>query len=104
MPLALSTVLESEAGLFDFQLVQEGPSELLLRTSLRGADATAALERGRGALDVFLRRQGAREIGIRCQSAESGLCGRSGKVQRVIAAPAAVGHSPGRTKPVGAHA
>jgi phenylacetate-coenzyme A ligase PaaK-like adenylate-forming protein len=96
LPLALSTILESEAGLFDFQLVQEGPSELLLRTSLHGADAVAALERGRGALEVFLRGQGARGIRIRCRSAEPALYGRSGKVQRVIAAPAAVRHTPGR--------
>ncbi|VTU31036.1 Phenylacetate-coenzyme A ligase [Variovorax sp. PBL-H6] len=87
LPLALSTVLESEAGLFDFQLVQEGPSELLLRTSLHGADAAAALEHGRGALEVFLRAQGAQGIRIRCRSAEPALYGRSGKVQRVIAAP-----------------
>jgi len=31
LPLALSTVLEDDAGLFDFQLVQQGPCELLLR-------------------------------------------------------------------------
>ncbi|PSL85092.1 CoF synthetase [Variovorax sp. WS11] len=99
LPLALSTVLESEADLFDFQLVQEGPSKLLLRTGMRGADAAAALERGRGALEVFLRGQGARGIHIRCASAESALCGRSGKVQRVIAAPTAARRTTGRAKP-----
>ena len=37
LPLALSTMLEEGAGLFDFQLVQVGPCELLLRTGLCGA-------------------------------------------------------------------
>ena len=87
LPLALSTILECEADLFDFQLVQEGPCELLLRTGLRDAEAVAALERGRSALEAFLHGQGARGIHIRCRSAESGLCGRSGKLQRVIAGP-----------------
>jgi phenylacetate-coenzyme A ligase PaaK-like adenylate-forming protein len=32
-PLALSTVLEEEAGLFDFQLIQDGPRELSLNTA-----------------------------------------------------------------------
>ena len=29
LPLALSTVLEEQAGLYDFQLVQQGPRDLL---------------------------------------------------------------------------
>ncbi|OUM00913.1 phenylacetate--CoA ligase family protein [Variovorax sp. JS1663] len=89
LPLALSTVLESEAALFDFQLLQEGPCELLLRSGSRDAGDTAALERGRRALEAFLQGQGAGEVQIRCDSAPLGPCGRSGKRQRVIAAPLA---------------
>jgi hypothetical protein len=77
-------VLE-EAGLFDFQLVQRGPSALDLRTAQTGRDAEAALRRGRNALAAFLDSQGASGVDIRCQPGEPLACGRSGKVRRVIA-------------------
>ncbi|MFL6665001.1 MAG: phenylacetate--CoA ligase family protein [Rhizobacter sp.] len=84
LPLALSTVLEEEAGLFDFQLVQQGPSELDLRTASRGAAAQRALLRGRSALADFLGRQGARGVRIHCHSGVGARRGRSGKIQRVL--------------------
>ena len=85
LPLALSTVLE-DAGLFDFQLVQRGPSALELRTAQSGEGAEAALRRARLALTAFLDGQGARGVDIRCQRGEPLACGRSGKVRRVVAA------------------
>lgn len=85
LPLALSTVLEDEAGLFDFQLVQQGPNDLLLCTGLRGDEARRALPRARRTLQAFLREQGAPDVHIHCRSGEPGRRGRSGKVQRVIA-------------------
>jgi phenylacetate-coenzyme A ligase PaaK-like adenylate-forming protein len=87
LPLALSTTLEEDAGLFDFQLVQEGPCELLLLTGLRGAEADVALERAHRVLGEFLKSQGAVGVHIRCRSGEAGKAGRSGKVQRVVACP-----------------
>ncbi|MDR6539123.1 phenylacetate--CoA ligase family protein [Variovorax soli] len=86
LPLALATVLEEEAGLFDFQLVQEGPCALLLRTGLRGIEADLALQRARHVLGAFLQTQGAAGVHIRCRSGEAALAGHTGKVQRVIAA------------------
>lgn len=83
-PLAVATVLEDDAGLFDFQLVQRGPCELLLRTGLRGAEATQALRRAREVLAGFLLRQGASGVHIRCRSGEAAQRGRSGKMQRVL--------------------
>ena len=50
LPLALTTVLEEDAGLFDFQLIRRGPKDLLLRSGLEGSEADAALKRGRDAL------------------------------------------------------
>ncbi|OUM02946.1 phenylacetate--CoA ligase family protein [Variovorax sp. JS1663] len=89
-PLAVSTVLEDDAGLFDFQLVQEGPCELLLCTGLQGKAADASLRRGRSALSAFLARQGAVGVHIHCRSGERERRGISGKVQRVlVAAPEA---------------
>ena len=85
LPLALSTVLEDDAGLFDFQLVQEGCCELLLRTGLDGNAGTEALERARRTLGAFLEAQGAVGITIRCRRGEAGHRSRSGKVQRVVA-------------------
>lgn len=87
-PLAVSTVLEDYAGLFDFQLVQQGPCELLLRTGLQGKEADAGLRRGRAALSAFLQRQGAAGVHIRCKSGERECRGASGKVQRVLVEPA----------------
>jgi len=84
LPLALSTVLEEEAGLFDFQLVQKGMSELELCCGASGRDADAALRRGRMALAGFLARQGAAPVRIRCHSGRPPRRGRTGKIKRVV--------------------
>lgn len=87
LPLALSTVLEEQAGLYDFQLVQQGPGDLLLSTGLQGVEGDEALHRARRALGDFLRSQGAEGIRIDCRSGEAARALRSGKVPRVVAAP-----------------
>ncbi|MBT2324195.1 phenylacetate--CoA ligase family protein [Variovorax paradoxus] len=88
LPLAVSTVLEEDAALFDFQLEQQGPCDLVLRTGLHGKSADASLRRARAALSAFLVQQGAAGVHIHCRSGEAGRRSRSGKVQRVVAAPA----------------
>jgi phenylacetate-coenzyme A ligase PaaK-like adenylate-forming protein len=95
LPLAVSTVLEDDAGLFDFQLVQEGPCELLLRTGLSGAAARHSLQRASAALAAFLAQQGVAGVHIHCHSAEPARRGRSGKIQRVVGARGGLGLSPG---------
>lgn len=85
LPLAISTVLESDAGLFDFQLVQEGPTRLLLRTGLRGKAAEAALQRGRCALGSYLHRLGLDEVRIRCSRTPGIPLEHSCKARRIIA-------------------
>ena len=84
LPLALTTVLEDEAGLFDFQLVQRGPCDLLLRSGACGEGGAAALRRGREVLAAFIARQGAQGVRIHCRSGEPCEPGRSGKIQRVV--------------------
>ena len=84
-PLAVSTVLEDDAGLFDFQLVQRGPSRLELTTRLRGRAALQDLHRGRDALQAFIDGQGARGVSIRCRCVEPIRQGESGKIKRVVA-------------------
>lgn len=87
LPLAISTVLEDEAGLFDFQLVQQGPRELLLRTGMCGPAARQQLQYARTILGAFLAGQGVPGVRIRCHCNEAGHVGRSGKVQRILASP-----------------
>jgi phenylacetate-coenzyme A ligase PaaK-like adenylate-forming protein len=89
VPLALATVLEEDAGLFDFQLVQRGPSRLELRSGLRTASAQPAMRRARAVLEQFLACQGARAAAIECHPGEPVVVGRSGKIPRIVADPAA---------------
>jgi len=91
LPLALATVLEDEAGVFDYQLRQQDECTLVLRLgSLRGRAATAALARCRRALQAFADRQGLGPIRVLGEPGQALVRGRSGKVQRIIAqAPAA---------------
>jgi phenylacetate-coenzyme A ligase PaaK-like adenylate-forming protein len=85
LSLAISTVLEEDAGLFDFQLRQLGPRELQLGTCLSGAEAQAALRRAQTVLKAFLSQQGAGRVEIHCVSGRAHRHGRGGKVQRVVA-------------------
>ncbi|MGZ8261108.1 MAG: phenylacetate--CoA ligase family protein [Caldimonas sp.] len=85
LPLALSTVLEDRAGLFDFQLDQNDRGELTLSTAQHGAEATGLLQRAQGELAAFLHELGAADARIRCCTGRPPRRGRSGKLQRIIA-------------------
>jgi hypothetical protein len=85
LPLALTTLLEDEAGVFDFQLRQRGPHSLELYLPQRGAEGAAALERCRKLLQAFARQQGLEPLHIIDKSGTVLRRGRSGKVQRVVA-------------------
>lgn len=87
LPLALCTVLEEEAGLFVFQLRQQGPRDLLLSVPCSGRASEDQLARGRTVLAEFLSRHGAGGVRIQCRGGVAGVQGRSGKVQRVVALP-----------------
>ncbi|HEY9027473.1 MAG TPA: AMP-binding protein, partial [Burkholderiaceae bacterium] len=84
LPLALSTVLEEEAGLFDFQLVQDHPDHLMLSTMQPGRAGDEALQRACASLTAYLAKQGAEHVHIACRHAAPDVRGRSGKVQRVV--------------------
>lgn len=86
LPLAVGTVLEDEAGLFDYRLVQQGPNALLLSTPAHGAAAQASLRRGRTALERFIVAQGGPPVQIRCRSGADHAPGPSGKRQRIVCA------------------
>ena len=84
LPLALSTVIEEGADLYDFQLVQRGPSELSLSTAGHGAEASRSVQRARSVLAAFLHDQGAADVDIQCHCGRAPRVERSGKRQRVI--------------------
>ncbi len=84
-PLAITTVLEDEAGVFDFQLVQRGPRTLHLSVG----DA-AALAPARTALLTYLRQQGLGSLRLSCTCGPPEVRGRSGKLPRVVRATPAI--------------
>jgi phenylacetate-CoA ligase len=84
-PLALTTVLEDEGGVFDFQLRQRGPHALALE--LYDGDAASHADGACRALRRFLRDQGLATTRLQCHCAAAPAArGRSGKQQRVVAA------------------
>lgn len=85
LPLALSTVLESDAGVFDFHLRQVDDHTLVLRLPQQGEEAQAAMARGRAALQAFATAQGLAPIRVRAELGQPVPRGRSGKACRIVA-------------------
>lgn len=87
LPLALTTVLEDEAGVFDFQLRQTGARELQLLLGPCAPETAAVQARCRRLLADFAAAQGAAGLRVTAQSVNSLPLGRSGKLKRIVAAP-----------------
>ena len=85
LPLALTTVLEDGAGVFDFQLRQQDERTLVLRLALTGDAAASAMARCRAALHAFAATQGLKPIRLIEELGQPVPRGRSGKACRVIA-------------------
>lgn len=85
LPLALTTVLEDRAGVFDFQLHQLDKSKLELNLPGTANEDAAGWERGRKALRAFAQSQGLAPIEITGKCGATLIRGRSGKVQRIVA-------------------
>jgi hypothetical protein len=81
-PLALTTVLEEGAGVFEFQLVQQGPRELSLTIATGGG--AEMLARARHALTAYLRDQGLCTLTLEVRHGPPARCGRSGKLPRIV--------------------
>jgi len=84
LPLALTTVLEDDAQVFDFQIEQQSADSLLLRLAANGAVGKGELQRARAALRAFLRKQGLPNVHVHAHCGEPAVRGRSGKVPRII--------------------
>ena len=91
LPLALTTVLEEEAGVFDFQLYQQSRHSLVLRLDLHGAEAAPVVARCRSILEKFVLTQGLAPIRVVVELGRAIPRGHGGKVQRVLAQPARKG-------------
>jgi phenylacetate-coenzyme A ligase PaaK-like adenylate-forming protein len=83
-PLALTTVLEEEGGVFDFELRARGPRSLALELF----DAAAPAARAAAALRAFVQRQGLAGVRVVVHHRPAPPRVRSGKRRRVCAAPA----------------
>lgn len=84
LPLALSTLLEEECGVFDFQLRQQGDRTLCLRVGLDGEAAHEALARCHRSLTALAQRDRVAGLRIVMEHGQPLLRGASGKVKRVI--------------------
>ena len=87
LPLALTTVLEDKAGVFDFQLQQLSSGSWRLTLGPGTALSANAPERCQRVLGDFAMTQGAVKPRILTRRVDAMPMGRSGKLKRIIAAP-----------------
>ena len=85
LPLALSTLLEEDAGVFDFQLLQRDAHVICVRVGCAGEEARLALARCSKALRALAQRDRLDDLRVVEEPGLPLLHGVSGKVRRVIA-------------------
>jgi phenylacetate-coenzyme A ligase PaaK-like adenylate-forming protein len=85
LPLALTTVLEDQAGVFDFHLRQRDDHTLVLRLDLKGPDGPSVMARCRAVLKEFAAVQELKPIKVLGELGQAIPRGRSGKAQRIVA-------------------
>ena len=83
LPLALSTVMEETAGVFDFQIVQRNDHTLVVRLPEQGSAGEETLARCRSALMAFASEQGVQGLRVLGELGQPVPRGRSGKACRV---------------------
>jgi phenylacetate-CoA ligase len=85
LPLALTTVLEEEAGVFDFQIRQIDDHSLLLRLPADSPDAAHSLGQCGHVLKHYTATLGAAPVNVKGELASKIARGRSGKLCRIQA-------------------
>jgi phenylacetate-coenzyme A ligase PaaK-like adenylate-forming protein len=90
LPLALTTLLEDDAHVFEFQLEQRDAHTLVLRLPATGAAAQGCVDRARAVLQALARRERLAPIEVLAETGVPLVLGRSGKLQRVVAEHAEV--------------
>ena len=88
LPMALSTVLEDDAGVFDFYLRQQDDHTLVLRLPAAGEAGQAAMDRSCTELKAFAKAQGVPGLRVLQELGLPVPRGRSGKACRIVACPA----------------
>jgi phenylacetate-CoA ligase len=81
VPLALETVLEEEAHVHDYQIVQTAPNALKIRLGAENADSGAAVRR---ALRAYFRAMGFADVSLQVADGPPARDRASGKLRRVI--------------------
>jgi phenylacetate-coenzyme A ligase PaaK-like adenylate-forming protein len=94
LPMALTTLLEDDAGLFEFQLQQRDAGTLVLRLVAGGQAGEQALARGRAVLEAMAARHGLAPVQVVGETGQRLAHGRSGKVARIVAAPSLSADAP----------
>ncbi len=84
-PLALATVLEEQAQVFEFQLVQTGEASLRLSIDAGGDAGRRELGRACAALAGYLQAQGLPRVRVDAACGVPSRRGATGKLQRVVA-------------------
>ena len=87
LPLALTTIFEDDAGVFNFQLHQHDDCTLILTLEASGEIAKKMASRCQVALDNFSMLQGLVPIHLIVKLGQVIPKGRSGKAQRIVALP-----------------
>jgi phenylacetate-coenzyme A ligase PaaK-like adenylate-forming protein len=86
LPLALTTLLEDQAGLFAFQLCQREALTLELRVPQQGAQVQCDLQRAGTVLQRFLAEHGVQPVQLVLLCGVEPRRGASGKSARIVAA------------------
>jgi phenylacetate-coenzyme A ligase PaaK-like adenylate-forming protein len=85
LPLALTTVFEDDAGVFNFQLQQHDDCTLVLKLEASGSEGQTMASRCQEALEHFGKVQGLVPIHLIVKLGQVIAKGRSGKAQRILA-------------------
>jgi phenylacetate-coenzyme A ligase PaaK-like adenylate-forming protein len=84
LPLAITTVIEEDAGIFDFQIAQQDKTTLVLRLPHRKQHPAQDMHRCKAALQSYLNKQGASKIKLITESNAQIVLSRSGKLNRIL--------------------
>lgn len=85
LPMALTTLIEEQAGVYDFQIRQIGPHALAVRLPGDDHEARAAMGRCRDAMQAFAVAHGLPGLSVVEELGSPLKRGRSGKISRVLA-------------------
>lgn len=96
VPLALCTVLEEEAGLVDFQVIQRAPAEIEIVAGSEGGVTIEQAARAARKLSRYLDGVGAVGVRVACRIGQLTRHGPGGKLQRVFRFDRAQGVGPRR--------